>query len=117
MRLRTRLFAFSFLQLLALGALFVLTGYLLQQGILPLVEDRIRHQAITVAEHLSTDLEIPLGAQDEAGVREALAAATGEDPDFAGAVVKGADGTVVAQLGAGDGAKPSRPVVESPSGS
>jgi len=103
MKLRDRLLLFSTAQLLVFGALFALAYGAFERSVLPMFETLLCTKAERVAQMVSGELDVPLGADD----RDMLARTVSDvinDPDFAHIAVRDArDHIVFAHGDAPDG--------------
>jgi signal transduction histidine kinase len=81
MKLRHRLSLFSVAQVLLFGCMLAIGYCTVEREVLPMADAHIRSATQHLASQLGAALEVPLGAEDPALVRRALAPAF-HDPDF-----------------------------------
>jgi signal transduction histidine kinase len=93
MRLRTRLLAHSSAQLVVFGLIVGLGYYEVRATVVPMLEDSLRMKAESSLVMLTSELEVPLGADDRSLVAKAVEA-TVADPDFQYLEVTDAHGAV-----------------------
>ena len=93
MRLRTRLLAHSSAQLIVFGLIVGLGYYEVRATVVPMLEDSLRKKAESSLVMLTSELEVPLGADDRSLVAKTVEATSG-DPDFQYLEVTDAHGVV-----------------------
>jgi signal transduction histidine kinase len=102
MKLRDRLLLFSTAQLLVFGALFALAYGAFERSILPMFESLMCSKTERVARMVSSELDVPLGADDRALLARTVTGIV-DDPDFAYIAVRDAQDRVVFSQGKAPG--------------
>jgi signal transduction histidine kinase len=98
MKLRDRLLLFSTAQLLVFGALFALAYGAFERSILPMFESLMCTKTERVARMVSSELDVPIGADDRALMAKTVADIV-DDPDFAYIAVRDAHDRAVFSQG------------------
>jgi signal transduction histidine kinase len=98
MKLRDRLLLFSTAQLLVFGALFALAYGAFERSILPMFQNLMCTKTEQVARMVSSELVVPLGADDRALLARTVTGIVG-DPDFAYLAVRDAHDRLVFNQG------------------
>ena len=98
MKLRDRLLLFSTAQLLVFGALFALAYGAFERSILPMFQSLMGTKIEQVARMVSSELDVPLGADDRALLATTVTGIVG-DPDFAYLAVRDAHDRLVFSQG------------------
>jgi len=99
MRLRTRLFAGSSVQLLAFGALLAYGYAELQREVIPMLDAHLSSKLEHSATLLASQLEVALGAGDPARIDDVIDRFS-DDPDLKYVEVRDVRGVIVASRGA-----------------